>query len=84
MAGKQGPEHWIGLSVMVTLNEATSDTKRQTGFLEGVNEAGVTLLLGAVVEGRPIPPSEPQYVFYPWHRIMLLARDVDPETESEP
>jgi ribosome maturation factor RimP len=49
MVGSTGPEHWIGEEVMITLSEADPDVKHQKGFLEGFNESGVTVLLGAAV-----------------------------------
>ncbi len=83
MDERQGPEDWIGREVMVTLNEADPSIKHQKGFLSDFNQAGVTVLLSPTVPGRggPVPVTDPQYVFYPWHRVMVVARraeDIEP------
>lgn len=86
MAGSQGPEHWMGEVVGITFS-GDSDARHQKGLLEGINEAGVTLLMGSTVWPKDVTPVDepsPQHVFYPWHRIMLIARDAEPNLEQGP
>lgn len=79
MADSQGPEHWLGEVVMITFS-GDSDARYQKAVLEGISEVGATFLMGSTVWPagvEPVDEPSPQHVFYPWHRIMLIAREVE-------
>jgi hypothetical protein len=77
-----GPEHWLGQKVMISLSGVHPDVAHPVGFLKEMNEAGVTVLISPETKGKPLAGDNQQYVFYPWHRVMLLAREAGTEHAS--
>lgn len=77
-----GPEYWRGQKVTISLSGVHPDVAQPEGLLEGINEAGVTVLMSSETKGKPLPSDNPQYVFYPRHRVMLLAREAGTEHTS--
>lgn len=76
---EHGSDYWRGQKVMVALLGVHPDVAHPEGLLEEINEAGVTVLISPETKGKPLPGDNPQYVFYPWHRVILLAREAGAE-----